>query len=98
MAFRTILMFSIAAVVITTGSANHRLNAQSLDPVPKTPSGWEKSTDRHQQATAFKKSDLDSEETLIVKYYQRKPLDLKQEIEQWLDFRLTTGRPPLGGK
>ena len=97
MALRSILMFSIASLTIIC-SGNNRLFSQALQPVPKTPDGWEKSTDRSQRATAFTMSDLDAEETLVVKFYQREPLDLKQGIEQWLDFRMTTGRPPLGGK
>jgi len=97
LALRFILIGAMAlALSLTAGQ--QRLNAQRLHSVPQTPDGWKKSTELRKRATAFKKTGLKKDEILAVKFYQRKPLEPKQDLEQWLTFRLATGKPPLSGK
>ena len=95
--FRLILIGAMATAFSLTATQQN-LHAQQLHSVPKTPAGWKKSTDRRKSATVFKKADLKTGEMLTVKFYQRKPLESKQDLEQWLTFRLATGKPPMGGK
>lgn len=73
-------------------------NTQKLDVVPATPNGWEKSVDRRLSASVFTKLELEKDETLVVKFFQRKPLETNQNLEQWLSHRLVTSKVPLSGQ
>ena len=93
-----IFLIGVFAFALGFTTQPQELAAQTLQPAPKTPDGWKKSSDRRKGATVFTKSDLKSDQMLVVKFYQRKPLESKQNLEQWLNFRLASGKPPLGGK
>ena len=87
----------VVGVALCIGSAC-QAHGQSLHPAPKAPSGWKKSTEPKQLRTVFTKSDLKKDETLIVKFYQRTPLETNQNLVQWMNYRLATGQAPLDGK
>ena len=74
------------------------LIAQRLHEAPKAPDGWEKSLESRNGRTVFTKSDLKEGESLVVKFYQRKPLETNQSLEHWVQHRLISGNPPIGGK
>ena len=97
MTLQSILCHCLLATAVIFFGESH-LIAQNLQPSPKTPVGWKRSTDRRKSATVFTKSDLKADETLVVKFYQRKPLESKQSLEQWITYRVTTGKAPRGGK
>ncbi len=94
--FRFALVVGVA-VVVGIGSACSA-HAEKLHAAPKTPAGWKKSTESKQLRTVFTKSGLKKDETLIVKFYQRKPLQTNQNLVQWMDYRLATSQPPMDGK
>ena len=70
------LAYFVATIVFTSVSF-----AESLHPVPKTPSGWKKTT-AGRKATIFTKTSLKNDKTLTVKFYQRQVLDTGQSIQQ----------------
>ena len=73
------------------------LFAQS-NPVPKTPTGWKKSSEKGTRLrVAYTKKELGSPEYLVVKLYDRELL-INESLGQWLQRRLVEGKAPLKGK
>ena len=71
--------------------------AQALHAVPKTPSGWKKTT-AGKKATVFSKTGLKKGRSQTVKFYQRQVLETDQSLEMWLTARMATGKAPIKGK
>lgn len=91
------IRFVVFLLAIICGCSG-QLAAQRLHRAPKAPDGWEKSLESRNGRTVFTKSDLEEGEELVVKFYQRKPLETKQSLEQWLQHRMISSDPPLGGQ